>query len=160
MIGLSALFTSCITPAASWPTAARRRSRARASWSASSSRRALLHHALETLGFRRHSLVQLGGAARFFLERFRELRLHRDVALDGDRAANLAVLVVERIRVDLDDHRRAVGAATHGERLAAHALAAQRARRRMLVHEQARAVDRARTIELPELAQRRRLAGG
>ena len=37
MIGLSALFTSCITPAASWPTAARRRSRARASWSASSS---------------------------------------------------------------------------------------------------------------------------
>ena len=52
----------------------------------------------------------------------------------------------------------AVGAATHRERLATHALAAQRARGRMLVHEQARAVDRARTIELPELAQRRRLA--
>ena len=37
MIGLSALLTSCITPAASWPTAARRRSRDRASCSASSS---------------------------------------------------------------------------------------------------------------------------
>ena len=70
MIGLSALFTSCMTPAASWPTAARRRSRARASWSASSSLRALLHHALETLGFRRHALVELGGAPRFFLEAF------------------------------------------------------------------------------------------
>jgi hypothetical protein len=38
MIGLSALFTSCITPAASCPTAASRRSRAAASCSASSSR--------------------------------------------------------------------------------------------------------------------------
>ena len=88
----------------------------------------------------------------------RELRLHRDVALDGDGAANLSVLVVQRIRVHLDDHLAAVRAAAHRERLAAHALAAQRARRRMLVHEEARAVDRARTIELPELAQRRRLA--
>ena len=52
----------------------------------------------------------------------------------------------------------AVGTATHGERFAAHALAAQRARRRMFVHEEARAVDRARAVELPELAQRRRLA--
>ena len=32
--------------------------------------RALLHHALETLGFRRHALVELGGTARFLLERF------------------------------------------------------------------------------------------
>ena len=121
--------------------------------------RALLHHPLEALGFRRHALVQACGAPRFFLERLRELRLHRHVAFDGDRAANLSVLVVERVRVDLDDHRRAVGAATDGERLAAHALAAQRARRRVLVHEQARSVDRARAVELPQLAQRRRLAG-
>ncbi len=70
------------------------------------------------------------------------------------------VLVVQRIRVDLDDQRRAFGAAAHGERLAAHALAAQRASRGMLVHEEARAVDRARAVELPELAKRRRLARG
>ena len=55
--------------------------------------------------------------------------------------------------------RDAVGPATDGERLAAHALTAQRARGGMLVHEQARSVDRARTVELPQLAQRRRLAG-
>ena len=34
---------------------------------------ALLHHPLETLGFRRHPLVQLGGAPRFFLERLGEV---------------------------------------------------------------------------------------
>ena len=49
-------------------------------------------------------------------------------------------------------------AAANGEGFAADALAAHGARGRMLVHEQARAGDGARAIELPELAERRRLA--
>ena len=159
MIGLSALFTSCITPAASWPTAASRRSRERASCSASSSCvrsctiRSRRSASVDTRSY--SSAVRRASSSSAFAS----CVFTRHVALDGHRAANLSVLVVERIGVHLDDDRRAVGAAANGERLAAHTLAAQRARRRMLVHEQARAIDRARTVELPELAQRRRLPG-
>ena len=68
------------------------------------------------------------------------------------------MLVVKRIRVHLDDHLPSVGTALYRERLTTHALAAQCPRCRMLVHEQARPIDRARAVELPELTQGRGLS--
>ena len=122
--------------------------------------RALLDHLLQALGFRGYTVVQLGRASRFFLELPSELRLDGDVAFDRHGTANLAVLVVERIRVDLDDDLSAVRSALHRERLAANALATQRTSGRMFVHEKTGSVDRARTVELPQLAQRGRLSRG
>ena len=125
MIGLSALLTSCITPAASWPTAASRRSRDARFLQREQLLGALLDHPLESLGFRRDALVQLGGAPHLLLELAREPRPLRDVALDGDRAADLPRLVAERVRVHLDHGRPGLAlAAADGEGLAAHALAA------------------------------------
>ncbi len=105
---------------------------------------ALLHHPLESLGFRLHLLLEAGALG--------------DVALDRDRAAHPLVRIVEGVRVDLDHRDVPLGAAAHLQRLAAHALAAQGAGRGMLVDEQGGAAERAGAVELPELAQRLRVA--
>src|SRR5690348_9923558 len=70
------------------------------------------------------------------------------------------MFVVQRIRVHFDDDLLAVRAPLYRERLPTYALAAQRARGRMLVHEETGAVDRPWPIELPELTQCRGLARG
>ena len=111
MIGLSALFTSCITPAASCPTAASRRSRARGLLQREQLVRALLHHALEALRFRLHALL--------------EARALGDVALDGDGAAYALVRIVQRVGVHLD-HR---GLATAPRPRASRRARARRAAR-------------------------------
>ena len=146
MIGLSALLTSCITPRGQLadrrqPTVAGRRLLQCQQFAG-----ALLHHALQPVGFGAYLLLQA--------------RALGDVALHGDRPAHPAVRVVQRIRVHLDDGGRATSPAPHLQDLATHALAAQRAGGGMLVHEQRGAVERARAVELPQLAQRLRLRLG